>query len=149
MAEQFIFTMYGLNKYYGQKQVLKDINLSFYPGAKIGIVGENGSGKSTVLKIMAGLDDDFLGKAELTRGFTRGIVLQEPILDPELTVREALEASFGEIMAMLKAFEDLGMKMAEPMSDDEMDACMEKMGVLQVETKRERRKYVNVILMKE
>ena len=123
--------MYGLNKYYGQKQVLKDINLSFYPGAKIGIVGENGSGKSTVLKIMAGLDDDFLGKAELTKGFTRGIVLQEPILDPELTVREALEASFGEIMAMLKAFEDLGMKMAEPMSDDEMDACMEKMGVLQ------------------
>ena len=131
MAEQFIFTMYGLNKYYGQKQVLKDINLSFYPGAKIGIVGENGSGKSTVLKIMAGMDDDFLGKAELTKGFTRGIVLQEPILDSELTVRQALEASFGEIMAMLKAFEDLGMKMAEPMSDDEMDACMEKMGVLQ------------------
>ncbi len=131
MAEQFIFTMYGLNKYYGQKQVLKDINLSFYPGAKIGIVGENGSGKSTVLKIMAGMDDDFLGKAELTKGFTRGIVLQEPILDPELTVRQALEASFGEIMAMLKAFEDLGMKMAEPMSDDEMEACMEKMGALQ------------------
>lgn len=131
MAEQFIFTMYGLNKYYGQKQVLKDINLSFYPGAKIGIVGENGSGKSTVLKIMAGMDDDFHGKAELTKGFTRGIVLQEPILDPEQTVRQALEASFGDIMAMLKAFEDLGMKMAEPMSDDEMEACMEKMGTLQ------------------
>jgi ATP-binding cassette ChvD family protein len=123
--------MYGLNKYYGQKQVLKDINLSFYPGAKIGIVGENGSGKSTVLKIMAGLDDDFLGKAELTRGFTRGIVLQEPILDPELTVREALEASFAETVGMIKDFEALGMKMAEPMSDDEMEACIEKMGVLQ------------------
>ena len=131
MAEQFIFTMYGLNKYYGQKQVLKDINLSFYPGAKIGIVGENGSGKSTVLKIMAGMDDDFHGKAELTKGFTRGIVLQEPILDPELTVRQALEASFGNIMGMLKEFEDLGMKMAEPLSDDEMEACMEKMGTLQ------------------
>jgi len=131
MAEQFIFTMYGLSKFYGQKQVLKDINLSFYPGAKIGIVGENGSGKSTVLKIMAGLDDDFHGKAELTKGFTRGIVLQEPILDPDLTVRQALEASFGNIMTMLKDFEDLGMKMAEPMSDDEMEACMEKMGVLQ------------------
>jgi ATP-binding cassette ChvD family protein len=131
MAEQFIFTMYGLNKYYGQKQVLKDINLSFYPGAKIGIVGENGSGKSTVLKIMAGLDDDFLGKAELTRGFTRGIVLQEPILDPELTVRETLEGAFAETVAMIKEFEALGMKMAEPMSDEEMEACIEKMGVLQ------------------
>ena len=131
MAEQFIFTMYGLNKYYGQKQVLKDINLSFYPGAKIGIVGENGSGKSTVLKIMAGLDDDFLGKAELTRGFTRGIVLQEPILDPELTVRETLEGAFAETVAMIKEFEALGMKMAEPMSDEDMEACIEKMGVLQ------------------
>ncbi|MBX3179439.1 MAG: energy-dependent translational throttle protein EttA [Candidatus Hydrogenedentes bacterium] len=131
MAEQFIFTMYGLNKYYGQKQVLKDINLSFYPGAKIGIVGENGAGKSTVLKIMAGLDDDFHGKAELTRGFTRGLVPQEPVLDPDQTVRQALEASFGNIMAMLKEFEDLGMKMAKPMSDEEMEACMEKMGTLQ------------------
>jgi energy-dependent translational throttle protein EttA len=131
MAEQFIFTMYGLNKYYGQKQVLKEVNLSFYPGAKIGIVGENGTGKSTVLKIMAGMDDDYLGQADLTKGFSSGIVLQEPILDPELTVREALEASFGDIMTMLKDFEAIGAKMAEPMSDDEMNDCLEKMGVLQ------------------
>jgi sulfate-transporting ATPase len=88
MAEQFIFTMYGLNKYYGQKQVLKDINLSFYPGAKIGIVGENGAGKSTVLKIMAGMDDDFHGQGRAHPGFTRGMVPQEPRLDPEQTVRK-------------------------------------------------------------
>lgn len=131
MAEQFIFTMYGLNKYFGQKQVLKDVNLCFYPGAKIGIVGENGAGKSTVLKIMAGLDDDYQGQADLTKGFSRGIVLQEPILDEGQTVRQALEASFGETMAMLKEFEDLGMQMAEPMDDDEMNKCMEKMGTLQ------------------
>ena len=77
MAEQYIFTMLGLNKFYGQKQVLKDINLCFYPGAKIGIVGENGSGKSTVLRIMAGLDPDFQGRAELSRGYTAGMVAQD------------------------------------------------------------------------
>ncbi len=131
MAEQFIFTMYGLNKYFGQKQVLKDINLCFYPGAKIGIVGENGSGKSTVLKIMAGMDDDFHGQADLTKGFDRGIVLQEPILNPEDTVRQALEGAFAETMGMLKEFEDIGMKMAEPMEDDEMEALLAKMGTLQ------------------
>ena len=72
MAEQFIFTMIGLNKRYGQKHVLKDVGLSFYPGAKIGIVGENGSGKSTVLRIMAGEDTDFDGRAELSKGYTAG-----------------------------------------------------------------------------
>ena len=78
MAEQFIFTMLRLNKYYGQKQVLKEINLSFYPGAKIGIVGENGSGKSTVLRIMAGRDEEFQGQAEITRGFRAGMLAQDP-----------------------------------------------------------------------
>ena len=69
MAEKFIFHMYGVNKFYGQRQALKDINLSFYPGAKIGIVGENGSGKTTVLRIMAGHDTEFQGRAQITPGF--------------------------------------------------------------------------------
>ena len=131
MAEQFIFNMHGLNKFYGQKQVLKDVWLSFYPGAKIGIVGENGSGKSTVLRIMAGLDDDFQGTAEITRGFRAGIVKQEPDLDDTLTVRETLESAFGEIMAMMKEFDAVTAKMGEPLSDDEMQAALDRMGELQ------------------
>src|SRR3990167_8591541 len=108
MADQFIYTMLGLNKYFGQKHVLKDINLCFFPGAKIGIVGENGSGKSTVLRIMAGLDDTFQGEAFLTRGYRAGIVLQDPILDPALTVRQTIESAFAELQAMIREYEDLG-----------------------------------------
>ena len=131
MAEQYIFTMLGLNKFYGQKQVLKDINLCFYPGAKIGIVGENGSGKSTVLRIMAGLDDNFQGRADITRGFRAGIVQQEPDLDDELTVRETLESAFSEIMGWMKEYDDVAAKMGEPLSDDEMQDAMDKMAALQ------------------
>ncbi len=131
MAEQFIFTMIGLNKFYGQKQVLKDIYLSFFPGAKIGIVGENGSGKSTVLKIMAGLDDNFQGQAALTRGFRAGIVLQDPILDPSLTVRQTLEGAFAEIMGLMREYEELTVRMGEELSDDEMQAALDRMGLLQ------------------
>ena len=97
MAEQYIYTMLGLNKFYGQKQILKNINLCFFPGAKIGIVGENGSGKSTVLRIMAGLDQEFQGDAFLTKGFRCGIVEQEPQLDESLNVRQTIESAFGEI----------------------------------------------------
>ncbi len=131
MAEQFIFTMLGLEKFYGQKQVLKDINLCFYPGAKIGIVGENGSGKSTVLRIMAGLDKEFNGKAELSRGYRAGIVMQEPILDKDRTVRQTLEGAFTEIVALVKEYEALADKMATPLSDDAMQSAMDKMGQLQ------------------
>jgi ATP-binding cassette ChvD family protein len=123
--------MLGLNKYYGQKQVLKDIYLSFYPGAKIGIVGENGSGKSTVLKIMAGLDTDFQGKAELSKGYTSGMVAQEPVLDGELTVRETIELAFPETIGFLNEYENLSVQMAEPMSDDKMQKLMDRMGELQ------------------
>ena len=127
MADQFIFTMLGLNKFYGQKQVLKDINLCFFPGAKIGIVGENGSGKTTVLRIMAGLDQEFNGQATLSKGYRAGMVAQEPVLDPGLTVRQTLETAFSEIMGLLKEFEDLSMKMAEPMDDDAMQAALDRM----------------------
>lgn len=131
MAEQYIFTMLGLNKFYGQKQVLKDIYLSFFPGAKIGIVGENGSGKSTVLRIMAGLDDEFKGKAEIIGNYRAGIVLQEPILDDKLTVRQTLEQAFSETMAQLKEYNALTEKLAEPLSDEEMQKAMDRMGELQ------------------
>lgn len=133
MADQYIFTMLGLNKHYGQKQVLKDINLCFFPGAKIGIVGENGSGKSTVLKIMAGLDDAYKGQADLSKGYTCGFVPQEPQLDPEQTVRESIQAAFGETFAKIQEFEGIGVKMAEPMDDDEMQKLIDRMGVLQDE----------------
>jgi ATP-binding cassette ChvD family protein len=131
MAEQFIFHMHGLNKRYGKKEVLKDINLSFYPGAKIGIVGENGAGKSTVLKIMAGQVTEFDGQAWLTKGFESGFVPQEPQLNPEHSVREELESAFGETQAMLKEFETVSMKLAEDLSDDEMQATLDRMGELQ------------------
>ena len=118
MAEQYIFNMLGLNKFYGSKQVLNNINLSFFPGAKIGIVGENGAGKSTVLKIMAGLDDDFQGTAELSKGYTSGIVMQTPQMDESLTVRQTLEAAFGAIMAMMAKYDEVTARLAEPLDDD-------------------------------
>jgi len=131
MAEQYIFTMLGLNKYYGQKHVLKDFYLSFFPGAKIGIVGENGAGKSTLLKIMAGLDTDFQGRAELSKGYTRGIVLQEPDLDGDLTVRQTLESAFAKTMELMNEYNELTTRMGEPMDDDEMQKAMDRMGELQ------------------
>lgn len=131
MAEQYIFTMLGLNKYFGQKQVLSNINLCFFPGAKIGIVGENGSGKSTVLKIMAGLDEEYKGQADLSKGYKSGIVLQEPLLDESLTVRKTIESAFGEISEMLAEYDKITASMADPMSDDEMTKAMERMGELQ------------------
>ncbi len=131
MADKYIFSMFRLNKFYGQKHVLKDIGLSFYPGAKIGIVGENGSGKSTVLRIMAGLDDAFQGKAFITPGYRAGMVMQEPQLDEGLTVRQTIESAFAPTVALINEYNDITAKMAEPMSDDDMTKAMERMGELQ------------------
>ncbi len=119
MAEQYIFTMLGLNKFYGQKQVLRNVNLSFFPGAKIGIVGENGSGKSTVLKIMAGLDDAYQGTAKLIGNFRSGIVMQEPLLDETATVRTVVEQAFGKVTTMMNEYNDITAKMGDEMADDE------------------------------
>ena len=131
MAEQYIFTMRRLNKFYGQKQVLKDIYLSFFPGAKIGIVGENGSGKSTVLRIMGGLDDEYQGRADLSSGYRAGVVLQEPVLDERMNVRQTLEQAFAEPMALLNEYNEITEKMAESLSDDQMQKAMDRMGELQ------------------
>jgi energy-dependent translational throttle protein EttA len=131
MAGEYIFTMQDLIKRYGRNEVLNGINLSFYHGAKIGIVGENGSGKSTVLKIMAGEDQEFEGRAAPLKGTTIGFLPQEPVLDDEKTVRENVEQAFGEIKAMIEEFNQVSAKMAEPMSDDEMEKALEKMGRLQ------------------
>lgn len=133
MTDKFIFHMHGVNKFYGQRQVLKDINLSFFPGAKIGIVGENGAGKTTVLRIMAGLDKDFRGDAFITPGYRAGIVEQEPRLDPELTVLQAVESAFSDALALVEEYNNLADSMATPQEDDEMQKTMDRMGVLQDE----------------
>ena len=131
MSGEYIFTMQGLIKRYGRNEVLNGINLSFYHGAKIGIVGENGSGKSTLLKIMAGEDKEFEGQATPLKGSTIGFLPQEPVLDDDQTVRENVEQAFGDIKKMIKEFNTISTKMAEPMSDDEMEKAMDKMGRLQ------------------
>ncbi len=131
MADKYIFHMYGVNKFYGQKQVLKGINLGFYPGAKIGIVGENGSGKTTVLNIMSGRDTEFQGHAFITPGYRAAMLEQEPVLDPNLTVRQTIELAFGETKALLDEYNSLAESMASPMEDDQMQKAMDRMGVLQ------------------
>jgi ATP-binding cassette ChvD family protein len=130
VADKYIFTMLGLNKFYGTRQVLKDINLCFFPGAKIGIVGANGAGKSTILKIMAGLDREFRGQAELCKGYRVGFVPQEPALEEGKTVRQNIEGAFADTLALIKEYEDLSIAMGE-MDPDEMDKAMEKMAKLQ------------------
>ena len=131
MADKYIFTMLRMNKFYGQKQVLRDINLCFFPGAKIGIVGENGAGKTTVLRIMAGRDDSFQGEAFITPGYRARIVDQEPQLAPDLTVRQTLEQAFEKTAALLAEFNDLTVRMGEPMTDDDMEKALARMGELQ------------------
>ena len=131
MSGEYIFTMQGLIKRYGRNEVLNGINLSFYHGAKIGIVGENGSGKSTLLKIMAGEDSEFEGQAAPLKGSTIGFLPQEPVLDGDKTVRENVEQAFSDIKKLIEEFNEISAKMAEPMSDDEMEKAMEKMGRLQ------------------
>ncbi|HEY7153684.1 MAG TPA: energy-dependent translational throttle protein EttA [Gemmataceae bacterium] len=120
MAEQYIFTIENLTKAYNKREVLKNIWLAFYPGAKIGVIGGNGAGKSSLLRVMAQEDKDFLGTARLTPGFSVGFVPQEPRLDESTDVRGNLEQAVAPIRALLQRSEDLGMKFGETLSDDEM-----------------------------
>jgi sulfate-transporting ATPase len=133
--EKIIFSMAGVNKIYPpQKQVLKNIYLSFFYGAKIGVIGLNGSGKSSVLKIIAGLDSAYQGEVVFSPGYTVGYLAQEPILDPKKTVREVVEEGVAEITAILKEYEEINEKfgLEEVYSDaDAMDKLMARQGVLQ------------------
>ncbi len=132
MAGEYIFTMRDLRKVVPpQKEILKGIYLSFFPGAKIGVIGSNGSGKSTLLRIMAGVDTDFLGEAKPLAGTRIGYLPQEPDLDPTKDVRGNVEEGLADIRALLTAFEAISMKFAEPMSDDEMQTLLDKQAALQ------------------
>ncbi len=130
MAE-FIYQMYQARKAHGDKVILDDVTLSFYPGAKIGVVGPNGMGKSTLLKVMAGLEEVSAGDARLTPGYTVGILQQEPPLDEEATVIENIRMAFADVLAKVERFNAIGMEMADP--DADFDALMEEMGTLQNE----------------
>ncbi len=129
---QFIFTMQDVGKVVPPKrEILKKIWLSFYPGAKIGVLGLNGSGKSTLLRIMAGIDKDFSGEARPQPGIKIGYLSQEPQLDPSKNVRENVEEGVGEAIDLLNRFNDISMKFSEPMSDDEMNKLLDEQGDLQ------------------
>ncbi len=130
MAE-FIYQMYQARKAHGDKVILDDVTLSFYPGAKIGVVGPNGMGKSTLLKIMAGIEEVSNGDARLTPGYTVGILQQEPPLDDDKTVIENVRMAFGDILAKVDRFNKIGEEMCDP--DADMDALMAEMGRLQDE----------------
>ncbi|WP_299455177.1 energy-dependent translational throttle protein EttA [uncultured Microscilla sp.] len=130
--ETIIFSMAGVNKIYPpKKQVLKNIYLSFFYGAKIGVLGLNGSGKSSLLKIIAGIDKDYQGEVVFSPGYSVGYLEQEPQLDPTKTVREIVEEGVQEVVDLLKEFDEINLKFAEPMSDDDMNKLIERQGVVQ------------------
>ena len=126
-----IYSMIGVSKNYGQKFVLKDIYLSYFYGAKIGVLGLNGSGKSSLLKILAGVDKDFIGETILSPGYTIGYLEQEPLVDSKKTVREVVEEGVQEAIDLLKEFEEISAKFAEPMTDEEMDKLIQRQGNVQ------------------
>ncbi len=131
-AETIIFSMAGVSKIHPpNKQVLKNIYLSFFYGAKIGVLGLNGSGKSSLLKIIAGVDKNYQGEVAFSPGYTVGLLEQEPLLDMNKTVREVVEEGVQEVVDLLKEFEEINLKFAEPMSDDEMTKLIERQGVVQ------------------
>ncbi len=131
MDEKIIFSMVGVSKVLNnQKKILNNIYLSFFYGAKIGIIGLNGSGKSTLMKIIAGIDKSFQGEVVFSPGYTVGYLEQDPQLDPEKTVRECVEEGCAETVALLKEYEEVNLRFAEPMSDDEMNELIMRQGEL-------------------
>jgi ATP-binding cassette ChvD family protein len=131
MAQQYIFQMSALNKKIGQREILKEIWLSFYPGAKIGVLGRNGSGKSTLLRIMAGIDKDYDGEAKLTEGYTVGLLEQEPHLNPEKDVFGNVEEAVASTRALLTEFEQLSDKLGEVTDPDEMEKLLNRQAAVQ------------------
>ncbi|MBI5482778.1 MAG: ATP-binding cassette domain-containing protein, partial [Deltaproteobacteria bacterium] len=132
MTYQYIFTMQGVGKVVPpNREILRDIWLSFFPGAKIGVLGANGAGKSTLLKIMAGVEESFLGKAWPAEKVRVGWLPQEPPLDPDKDVRGNVEVAVAETRALLSRFEELSARLGEPLEDDEMNALLDEQGKLQ------------------
>ena len=128
---KIIFSMVKVSKFYDKKPVLKDIYLSFFYGAKIGVLGLNGSGKSSLLKIIAGTDKEFNGEVVFSKGYSVGYLEQEPKLDETKTVKEIVEEAVQSTVDLLKEFEEINAKFAEPMTDDEMNALIERQGEVQ------------------
>jgi len=126
---EIIYSMMRVSKFYNNKPVIKDISLSYFYGAKIGVLGLNGSGKSTVLRIMAGVDQDFNGEAVLSKGYTTGLLEQEPKLDPALTVRQVVEEGAAAKVALLREYNEVSEGFSDP--DADMDALLARQGELQ------------------
>ncbi|EFI33876.1 ABC transporter related protein [Desulfonatronospira thiodismutans ASO3-1] len=128
---KIIYSMVKVSKHFDRKPVLKDISLSYFYGAKIGVLGMNGSGKSSLMRILAGVDQDFEGETILSPGYTVGYLEQEPLANETRTVREIVEEGAAEAVGLLKEFEEINARFAEPMSDDEMNDLIERQGQVQ------------------
>ncbi len=130
-TKKIIYSMINVSKFHGQRQVLKDISLSYFYGAKIGVLGLNGSGKSTLLRIMAGKDTEFTGETILSKGFTIGFLEQEPLVDSSLTVKQVVQEGVQDTVDLMAEYEAVNDRFATPMSDDEMNSLIEKQAELQ------------------
>ncbi|MBF0572463.1 MAG: energy-dependent translational throttle protein EttA [Desulfamplus sp.] len=130
-TKKVIYSMMKVSKFYDKKPVIKDISLSYFYGAKIGVLGLNGSGKSSLLKIMAGVDKEYNGETILSKGFSVGYLEQEPLVDSTKTVKEVVQEGVQEVVDLINEYESISEKFAEPMSDDEMDKLIARQGVLQ------------------
>ena len=128
---KIIYSMVGVSKFYDERAVIKDISISYFYGAKIGVLGLNGAGKSTLLRIFAGVDQEFNGETILAPGYSVGMLEQEPDLDNSKTVREIVEGGAAEPVALLKEFEEISARFGEPMDDDAMSALMDQQGTVQ------------------
>jgi len=131
VPNKVIYSMIGVSKYYDKKAVLRDIYLSYFYSAKIGVIGLNGSGKSSLLRILAGVDQEFQGKTTVSPGFTIGFLEQEPALDATKTVREIVQRGVQPIVDLLKEYDDINAKFAEPLTDDEMSELLDRQGKVQ------------------
>src|SRR5437868_4492303 len=131
VPNKIIYSMVGVGKFYDKKPVLKDIYLSYFYGAKIGVIGLNGSGKSSLLRIIAGVDREFVGETVLSPGYTIGYLEQEPRLDESKTVRQVVEEGVQQTVDLLKEFERISEKFAEPMDDQQMNKLLERQGEVQ------------------
>ena len=130
-TKKVIYSMINVSKFHGKRQVLKDISLSYFYGAKIGVLGLNGSGKSSLLRIMAGMDPEFSGETILSKGYTIGFLEQEPLVDSAKTVRQVVEEGVQDTVDLLAEYEKISELFAEPMSDDEMDKLIQRQGKIQ------------------